>query len=306
MALTINTNVGAMTALQNLTANNILMGNTQNRISTGLTVASTKDDSSSFVIAQKLRGDLKGLSAVGNSLNRAKSVTDVAVAGAEEISDLLIKMAGKAQESVDAIDDKSRAAHNRDFKAYRDTIATIVKSADFNGTNLLKSGGGDVTALLTIQNGTPAATPGTPVTPVTPVTPATPGTPAAPAPYVPDTLTVTNLALDLGGATVTVTATDEMKDLNGAVAMMNKLNATKENMAVKLSELGSASRRIATQISFNSKLSDTITAGIGNLVDADMAKESASLQALQVKQQLGVQALSIANQSPQTILSLFR
>lgn len=303
MALTINTNVGAMTALQNLTANNILMGNTQNRISTGLTVASTKDDSSSFVIAQKLRGDLKGLSAVGNSLNRAKSVTDVAVAGAEEISDLLIKMAGKAQESVDAIDDKSRAAHNRDFKAYRDTIATIVKSADFNGTNLLKSGGGDVTALLTIQNGTAATTP---VTPVTPVTPATPGTPAAPAPYVPDTLTVTNLALDLGGATITVTATDEMTNLAGAVTMMNKLNATKENMAVKLSELGSASRRIATQISFNSKLSDTITAGIGNLVDADMAKESASLQALQVKQQLGVQALSIANQSPQTILSLFR
>ncbi len=302
MALTINTNVGAMTALQNLTANNILMGNTQNRISTGLTVASTKDDSSSFVIAQKLRGDLKGLSAVGNSLNRAKSVTDVAVAGAEEISDLLIKMAGKAQESVDAIDDKSRAAHNRDFKAYRDTIATIVKSADFNGTNLLKSGGGDVTALLTIQNGTPATTPGTPVTPVTPA----PGTPAAPAPYVPDTLTVTNLALDLGGATITVTATDEMTNLAGAVTMMNKLNATKENMAVKLSELGSASRRIATQISFNSKLSDTITAGIGNLVDADMAKESASLQALQVKQQLGVQALSIANQSPQTILSLFR
>jgi flagellin len=283
MALTINTNVGAMVALQNLTANNEQLAKTQNRVSTGLTNASTKDDSASFVIAQKLRGDILGLKAVDNSLNRAKSVTDVAVAGAEEISDLVNKMASKAQESVDAIDAKSRAALNRDFKAYRDTIATIVKSADFNGTNLLRAGGGDVTALLTIQDGN-TATPG----------------------YETDSLSVTNLGLDLGGATITVTATDEMTDVATSTAVMDKLNATKDLLAVKLSELGSASRRISTQISFNSKLTDTIVSGIGNLVDADMAKESASLQALQVKQQLGVQALSIANQSPQTILSLFR
>ena len=73
-----------------------------------------------------------------------------------------------------------------------------------------------------------------------------------------------------------------------------------------LSTLGSASRKIEGQLSFNSKLSDVIESGIGNLVDADLAKESAKLQALQVKQQLGVQALSIANQAPQTITSLFR
>ncbi len=288
MALTINTNVGAMVALQNLTANNELMAKTQSRISTGLSVASTKDDSSSYVIAQKLRGDVAGLKAVGNSLNRAKSVTDVAITGAEEISDLIIKMSAKAQESVDAIDTKSREAHNRDFMNYRDSIATIVKSADFNGTNLLKSGGGDVTALLTIQSGTPAA-----------------AGPAATG-YVPDTLTVANLSLDLGGATITVAADGKIDTMASATAMMDTLNKTKDGLGVKLSELGSASRRIATQISFNTKLSDTITSGIGNLVDADMAKESASLQALQVKQQLGVQALSIANQSPQTILSLFR
>lgn len=293
MALTINTNVGAMVALQNLTANNELMAKTQGRISTGLSVASTKDDSSSYVIAQKLRGDVAGLKAVGNSLNRAKSVTDVAITGAEEISDLIIKMSAKAQESVDAIDTKSREAHNRDFMNYRDSIATIVKSADFNGTNLLKKNGGDVTALLTIQSGTAAPT----------VPPATP--PAAGA-YVPDTLTVANLSLDLGGATITVAANGKIDTMASATAMMDTLNKTKDGLGVKLSELGSASRRIATQISFNTKLSDTITSGIGNLVDADMAKESASLQALQVKQQLGVQALSIANQSPQTILSLFR
>jgi flagellin len=283
MALTINTNVGAMAALQNLTATNMQLAQSQNRINTGLTVASTKDDSASYVIAQKLRGDISELKAVGNSLNRSKSVTDVAVAGAEQISDLVNKMASLAKEASDAIDDKSRAAINRDFTAYRDTIATIVKSADFNGTNLLKTGGGDVTALLTIQDGDTAT-----------------------AGYQTDSLTVTNVGLDLGGAVITVADTAELTDAAASLTMVDTLTTTKDNLAVKLSELGSAARRIDTQISFNSKLTDTIVSGIGNLVDADMAKESASLQALQVKQQLGVQALSIANQSPQTILSLFR
>lgn len=283
MALTINTNVGAMAALQNLTATNMQLAQSQNRINTGLTVASTKDDSASYVIAQKLRGDISELKAVGNSLNRSKSVTDVAVAGAEQISDLVNKMASLAKEASDAIDDKSRAAINRDFTAYRDTIATIVKSADFNGTNLLMAGGGDVTALLTIQDGDTAT-----------------------AGYQTDSLTVTNVGLDLGGAVITVAATAELTDAATSLTMVDTLTTTKDNLAVSLSELGSASRRIDTQISFNSKLTDTIVSGIGNLVDADMAKESASLQALQVKQQLGVQALSIANQSPQTILSLFR
>lgn len=286
MPMTINTNVGAMAALQNLTATNAQLATSQSRINTGLTVGSTKDDSASFTIAQKLRGDISEMKAVSNSLNRAKSVTDVAVAGAEQISDLVNKMASLAKEASDAIDDKSRASINRDFEAYRDTIATIVKSADFNGTNLLKDGGGDVTALLTIQDGDDATTT-----------------------YDTDSLTVTNVGLDLGltgGVFETLTDTDNIDTDVKALAMVDTLSAVKDDMAVKLSELGSASRRIDTQISFNSKLADTITSGIGNLVDADMAKESAALQALQVKQQLGVQALSIANQAPNTILSLFR
>jgi len=286
MPMTINTNVGAMAALQNLTATNAQLATSQSRINTGLTVGSTKDDSASFTIAQKLRGDISEMKAVSNSLNRAKSVTDVAVAGAEQISDLVNKMASLAKEASDAIDDKSRASINRDFEAYRDTIATIVKSADFNGTNLLKDGGGDVTALLTIQDGDDATTT-----------------------YDTDSLTVSNVGLDLGltgGVFETLTDTDNIDTDVKALAMVDTLATVKDDMAVKLSELGSASRRIDTQISFNSKLADTITSGIGNLVDADMAKESAALQALQVKQQLGVQALSIANQAPNTILSLFR
>ncbi len=282
---TINTNIGAMAALQNLNATNRQLGVTQNRINTGLLVASTKDDSAAYAIAQKLRGDQLEMKAVTNSLNRAKSVVDVAVNGAEEIGSLLDKMTALAKEAADvSVTDESRAAINRDFKDYRDTITTIVKSADFNGSNLLQAAnGGTISALLTIKDGDSAA-----------------------ADWQADTLTVTNQGLDLGGTVVTVAATDELATAVGAGALVAKLQASQKAMKTVLSTLGSTSRRLDTQIAFNSKLADTMTSGIGNLVDADMAKESAALQALQVKQQLGVQALSIANQAPQTILSLFR
>jgi flagellin len=284
MSLSINTNSGAMAALQNLTSTNNLLAASQNHINTGLKVASTKDDSAAYGIAQKLRGDLGGLGAVSNSLSRAKSVLDVAVTGAEQISDIVNTMSSKAKEAADAIDQTSRDAINRDFTAYRDQIGTIVKSSDFNGTNLLSSGGGGLTALLTIQDGdTTSATT-----------------------WDPDSLTVANQDFSYGGGIITVAAAGDISTQAAAQAMVDTLDATKTALATSVSTLGSASRRIDAQVTFNSKLTDVITSGIGNLVDADMAKESANLQALQVKQQLGVQALSIANQSPQTILSLFR
>ena len=96
MSFSVNTNIGAMAALQSLASTNRMMATTQNRINTGLNVASTKDDSASFTIAQSLRGDVGGLKAVSSSLNRAKSVVDVAVAGAEQISDVVNEMKKKA------------------------------------------------------------------------------------------------------------------------------------------------------------------------------------------------------------------
>ena len=285
MGMSVNTNVGAMMALQSLSATNKSLSVTQGRINTGLNVASTKDNSANFTIAQTLRGDLGGLQAVSASLSRAKSVTDVAVAGAESISDVVNEMKALAYQAADAgIDQASRDSINEDFKALRDQITTIVDSSEFNGTNLLKAGGGDVTALQSLQDGdtTSAAT------------------------WDPDSLSVTNQGLDLGGAVVTVADTDEIATQATAQAMIDTLEATQTNLSSTLSTLGSSSRKIDAQAEFTSKLSDVIEAGIGNLVDADLAKESAKLQALQVKQQLGVQALSIANQAPQTVISLFR
>mgnify|MGYP006078032789 FL=1 len=284
MGFSVNTNLGAMAALQSLNETNRGLAQVQTRINTGLSVSSTKDDSASYAIAQTLRGDLGGLKSVSSSLSRAKSVTDVAIAGAEQISDVINQMKAKAYQSADAgIDANSRAAINSDFVALRDQITTIVNSSDFNGTNLLLAGGGTVTALQSVKDGNTAT-----------------------ATYDPDSLSVANQGLDLGGSVVTVAATGQVNTQAAAQAMIDTLTTTQSNLATSLSTLGAASRKIEAQQSFSSKLSDVVEAGIGNLVDADLAKESAKLQALQVKQQLGVQALSIANQAPSTIISLFR
>jgi flagellin len=285
MGFSVNTNVGAMAALQSLNETNKGLSTTQSRINTGLNVASTKDDSASYTIAQGLRGDMGGLKAVSSSLSRAKSVTDVAVAGAEQISDVVNQMKAKAYQSADAgIDDATRTALNKDFEALRDQITTIVDASDFNGTNLLKASGGTVTALQSLQDSDSSSA----------------------TTWNPDSLSVANQGLDLGGSVVTVSASGNISTQASAQAMIDTLTTTQDNLKTTLSTLGAASRKIDAQATFTSKLSDVIEAGIGNLVDADLAKESARLQALQVKQQLGVQALSIANQAPQTITSLFR
>jgi len=295
MAFSVNTNAGAMAALQSLNATNKSMNTVQSRINTGLNVASTKDDSAKYTVAQTLRGDLGKLSAVTTSLNNAKSVTDVAVAGAEQISDLLNEMKSKTLETSDAgLDEESRKAIAKDLVALKKQIGTIIDGSDFNGTNLLKDTGtatddGKVSALQSIS-----------------------GT---------ETLTVDNqgftakaeAAFGEWGAAPDNALIDAISDAaNGddaktaADAFTVTLDKFFGEVKDSLSELGAASRQIDGQLSFNSKLTDVVTSGVGNLVDADLAKESAKLQALQVQQQLGTQALSIANQAPQTILSLFR
>lgn len=275
MAFSVNTNVGAMAALQSLNQTNKGLSQVQSRINTGLNVASTKDDSASFTIAQTLRGDVGGLSAVNSSLGRAKSTVDVAVAGTEQISDILNQMKSKAIQATDeGIDADSRTAIDADYTALKEQITTIIASSEFNGTNLLKDDAtatGAVSALQSLDTSS--------------------------------VLTVDNQAFDTDVTAALGTGLDSKANADTALTEIETVAAT---VTATLSTLGSASRKIEGQLEFNSKLSDVIESGIGNLVDADLAKESAKLQALQVKQQLGVQALSIANQAPQTITSLFR
>jgi flagellin len=288
MSFSVNTNIGAAAALQSLNATSRGLQTTQSRINTGLNISSTKDDSASYTIAQNLRSDVSGLGAVSHSLSRAKSVTDVAIAGAEQISDILGQLKSKATQASDAgIDSASLAALNKDFVALRDQITTIVDASTFNGTNLLKGNSGSAGAVSALQSLGGTTT------------------------YTPDTLSVANVDLDLGSSNsgsvfANFSTSLDISSTTNAQTAVGKITDAQALLNTKLSDLGAASRKIDAQSIFTSKLSDVVEAGIGNLVDADLAKESARLQALQVKQQLGVQALSIANQAPQTITSLFR
>jgi flagellin len=271
----VNTNMSALVALQNLNATNKELSTTQNRINTGLKVASAKDDGATWAIAQGQRATISSLDAVKDSLNRVSSTIDVALAAGEQVSDLLLQMKQKALAAADAsLDTTARTALNEDFKALRDQISKIVANADFNGANLLKSGGTDLAALAN-ANGS-------------------------------SRLTVKAQNLALGGGNVTVTSTASFATAAAASTLAGTVDASITNVSAALAKLGTASKTFDLHLTFVGKLQDSLTAGVGNLVDADLAKESAKLQALQTKQQLGVQALSIANQTPQTILSLFR
>lgn len=271
----VNTNTGAMVALQNLNSTSMALQQTQNRINTGLKVASAKDDGSTWAIAQSQRATVASLDAVKNSLSRASSTVDVAMSAGQSVSDLLTQMKQKALAASDSsLDATSLAALNTDFQSLRDQIAQVVSNADFNGSNLLDGSLAQVTPLANAD--------GTSV------------------------ITVQAQNLTLGGTIITINATDTIGTTALATAMITTVDTCINNVNASLAQLGTKANALTTHATFVSKLSDTLQTGIGNLVDADLAKESATLQALQTKQQLGVQALSIANQAPQAIMSLFR
>jgi len=273
--LSVNTNVGAMVALQNLSATQASLSQTQNAINTGLKVASAKDDGAVFAIAQNMRGDVAGYTAVQDSLNRGMSAVDVAMSAGQSISDLLVEMKTKALAASDtSLDTASRSAMNQDFVALRDQISTIVSNAVFNGYNLVDGSTTQITALASADGSR--------------------------------RITTAAENMSLSGSIVTVSTGATISTQAGASTMVAALQASLTNVDAALAKLSSGSKKFSIQMDFAQKLSDAITSGIGNLVDANMASESAMLQSLQVKQQLGVQALSIANQAPQTVLSLFR
>jgi flagellin len=275
----VNTNVGAMVALQNLNATNTELSTTQNRINTGKKVASVKDNGAVWAIAQNQRATSQSLNAVRESLQRGQSTVDVAVSAGETVSDLLIQMKEKALASADTtLDSNSRVALNDDFVSLRDQIQKAVDNAEFNSANMLKTASPTTVSALANADGN-------------------------------SHITVAAQMMDLGqagGALAGIGATDSIGTQTLAQNMIGAINTAIINVSSALSKLGTGSKSLASHLNFIMKLQDTVDAGIGNLVDADLAKESAKLQALQTKQQLGIQALSIANQSSSSLLSLFR
>jgi flagellin len=276
MALnSVNTNVGALIALQNLNQTTTELTQVQSRINTGKRVASAKDNGAVWAIAQSQRATSNALNAVKASLQRGQSTIDVAMSAGETVSDLLTQMKEKALAASDtSLSTSARAALNEDFKALRDQIAKTTANADFDGSNMIKASGSTIYALANAA-----------------------GT---------SKITVAAQSLALGGTNVTVAATASLGTVTNAVSLIAIVNTSIDNVGAALAKLGTGSKALDSHFNFISKLQDALDAGVGNLVDADLAKESARLQALQTKQQLGIQALAIANSASSNLLGLFR
>ena len=269
----VNTNVGAMIALQSLNSTNNELSTTQSRINTGRKVNTAKDNGAIWAIAQNQRAESQSLNSVMGSLQRGQSSVDVALSAGQRISDVLVEMKEKAAQASDVtLDTASKTALSEEYESLRNSIDTIATNAVFDGVNLIDDGTDSIAALASAD-----AT---------------------------STITVAHQDLSLSGSAISGTAAD----LTGTVddSTIAAIDEAIEAVSAGLSKLGTGGKAIDNHLNFVMKLQDTLDAGIGNLVDADLAKESAKLQALQTKQQLGVQALSIANQSSGTLLSLFR
>ena len=269
MVMSINTNSGAMAALQNLSKTSQSLETTQLRITTGLRVNGPKDDAATFAIAQNMRGDIAGMNAVKTALSMGEATVNVAISAGQAVSDLLTEMKAKVVQANQAgLDTDSKDALQNEFTSLRNQLTTIVETAEFNGKNLITSSASALSVLSTVEGST-----------------------------------ISVAAQELNTSSIGV-STSELS--TGASQALEDIDTAIVTVSNSLANLGSSAKRVEIQGEFMVQLVDILKQGVGNLVDADLAEESASLQSLQIKQQLGVQALSIANAGPQSILALFR
>jgi flagellin len=269
----------------------------QNRINTGLKIASAKDNGAIWAIAQTEKAQATSLDAVTNSLNNGKSVLDTTLQAGSQMTDILNQMRAKALAASDAgIDDASRTQYQNEYNKLGQSYANVIASAGFNGVNLVDESTGSISAIGS-SDGSIKIT-------------------SAHNKLDAFTLFSTSLAVTAGTvvAPSTVASVDQVAagatwaDGTGTAAgsALTEIDAAIKKVTQGLSGFGVDSKAIDNQLTLVSKLQDSLNTGIGNLVDANLAQESASLQSLQTKQQLGVQALSIANQSTGILLGLFR
>ena len=272
--ISVNTNQGAMVALQTLNRTNSQMAKSQNAIATGLKVASAKDNGALFAIANKMRSDVTAYDRVRESADRAASILDTGIAAGESIMELLNEMKGKALAGTQAGNSASaQAALAADFLQLREQIISVIANASFDGANMIAATPSSAVSLGDAAGG--------------------------------NAITIAGANLSTG-STVVTTIASVLTDATTSATALGAVNTSINNLGTQLATWGAGAKRLEVHKTFIGKLQDALSNGIGAIVDADLAKESAKLQALQVKQQLGVQALSIANSSSQTALSLFR
>ena len=272
----VNTNLGSMVALQSLNKTSDQLSVVQKRISTGMRVADAKDDGGAFAVAQSVRADVAGLTAANEQLGGTKGVLETTFAALGKVSDTMIKARETLTRLADGtINDDQRAQYEAQYTALKTQIENFVSDATYNGRTLLSTdtgaGGGDIVMTRNESGGT-------------------------------FTVSAVDGATDL----VLAAAPTSAADAQTALQASGNFKTVEAKVADALNQFGADSNYVDNQVKYNKDKIDSLEGGLGALVDADLAKESAKLQSLQIRQQLGTQAMSIANQSPQMLLSLFR
>ncbi len=273
MTNSINTNIGAIVGLQSLSRTNTDLASVQKRVSTGYRVADNTDDGAGFAVAQGLRADVKAYGAVGEQLAKGKGLINVASAAGTQVSDTLASIKSVLVKLADdGLSTDERTSYTADYDALKGEINSFISQASFNGVNLLTSGS-DTNIVSGIDGASSIS------------------------------VTGYDLSTDVYSALTAVTTAASAQSL---LASGGGFADAQSALGTALAGLGANSRSIDNQISFIGKISDATTVNLGAVVDADLAKESAALQSLQIKQQLGTSTLSIANQSPSFLVNLFR
>jgi flagellin len=264
----VNTNVGALLAQKFLRGTGADLITTQNRVSSGLRVSTVTDDASSFAVASGIRGDIKAYTAVAAALQGSTVAVTVAISAGETVSNRIGDIKAKlVQLSDESLSSASRDTYQTDLDSMVAEVNDYLKQAEYSGRNLLGSGGTD---LLVVSN-------------------------------------IDGTSVTVGNNDVTDLAfAGDIVDNADAQDALSTLAVFKAGLDSALANLGADVARIKSQTEFIKQAQETVQIGLGALVDADLAKESSTLTSLQVRQQLGVQAIGIANSAPQTLLGLFR
>lgn len=271
----INTNASSLLGVQSFSSNASALDKSRNEISSGLKVNGPADNAAILSISQILESDIGGLNSVKASLDNAIASSDVALAASTEVSDLLIQLKEKAVQASDpGLDDSSRLALNDDFVALRDQITDIVNNAEFNGQNALKSGGDNITALVGADGD--------------------------------GSVTIAAQDLSLGGANISVSASQQITTQADAQAAVAAIEDSIQNVGDAISSIGSGSTQLIETKEFTELLQAKTQEGLGNLIDTDLAAASAGFAANQIREALSVESLSISNQQPAVLLSLFQ
>jgi len=273
------TNNAATSALSTLRSINTNLNDTQSRISSGLKVASGKDNAAFFSISESLKSDSGIFNSINDSLTLTKNSISTARLGAETVVDIVNQFSERvafAQGGSDTI----RASVQAELDELAERINTTINQSTFNGDDLVNS-----SSAVTVVTGISRSSAGSV-----------------------STTTISFNQQDLGAIQSVLAAIDLTTSSTTAL-----LSADLQSVATQLTaatdaatSLGIAEKSIETQQTFLTELTDRLDSSVGSIVDANLEKEAARLQSLQVQQQLASQSLSIANQAPQNILSLFQ